>query len=38
MNNEYWVAIYNNRIFEYDGEEGNFGNIGGLIYETPKKH
>ena len=34
MNNGYWVAIYNDRIFEYDGERGNFGNIGGLIYET----
>jgi hypothetical protein len=37
MNKGYWVAIYNNRLFEYDGEEGNFGNLGGLIYETPEE-
>lgn len=37
MNNEYWVAIYNDKLFEYDGEECNFGNIGGLIYETSRE-
>ena len=34
MNKGYWVAIFNDRIAEYDGERGNFGNICGLIYET----
>jgi hypothetical protein len=37
MNKGYWVAIYNDKLREYDGEEGNFGNLGGLIYETTEE-
>lgn len=33
----YWVAIYQDKLLEYGGEENNFGNLNGLIYETAEE-